>query len=103
MNSFTLGFADELVKVAKAKAVEQLVGKALRSRAGLGAAAGATISGVTGDEGLIGDLTRGALVGGAAGWGLPKLMRARASKLLKNPKARKALIKKLRRQGHKVK
>ena len=100
-NHFLHGFADELVKVAKAKTVEDFVSKALRSRAGVGAATGATISGVTGDEGLIGDLTRGALVGGAAGWGLPKLMRARAMNALKDP--RKALVKKLRRQGNKVK
>ena len=88
-NHFLHGFADELVKVAKAKTVEDFVSKALRSRAGVGAATGATISGVTGDEGLIGDLTRGALVGGAAGWGLPKLMRARAMNALKDPRRKK--------------
>lgn len=103
MRNFAFGFSDELTKIGSKRLVEDFVSKALRSRAGLGAAAGATISGVTGDQGLIGDLARGALVGGAAGWGLPKLLRARALKALKDPRRRKEFVRSLRRTGHKVK
>lgn len=96
---FLCGFSDELEKLgSKTKTVEKLIGKALRSRAGIGAATGAAISGVTGDEGLIGDLTRGAVVGGAAGWGLPKLLRYRVSSALKNPKLRKKLLRDLKKR-----
>lgn len=100
---FFHGFADELVKVGKAEKIEKLIGNVLRSRAGLGAATGATIGGMTSDQGLLSGLGRGALVGGAAGWGFPKLLRARASRALKDPRVRRSLVKKLRREGHKVK